>query len=324
MTLVALISGLGLYFAIPIGLFLLPLVTTPIAFFAVMAAILKDEPETVTLPPLRVDPLPMSTASINESVPWPADELTDDAQIRELKGRAIPELLERLPSDGSHTALFESREGEWHFHFQFISLNARFTANGTGPSPKEAFTVALHILNREIREWHEARTQGRIYVASRAEGLPWPDEMRRPTAGRKPPRVMIIDDDVDIATGLQAIFQQFGCETEVVTRTEDMHRIMSFRDADFIVLDWMLSERLRANQVIEKATRIIDSFSDLRERFRHKHPKIVTYSVLDQSQIALPENPYFDHFDHWQKPIQFSELSARTSELLETHGLQAH
>ena len=59
-------------------------------------------------------------------------------------------------------------------------------------------------------------------------------------------------------------------------------------------------------------------FSDLRERFMKKRPRVVTYSVLERDNIALPRagNKYFMHVDHWQKPMPFNEVVERASVLL--------
>lgn len=311
-------------------LFLIAMIARPYAIFTAITSMLDEkgvEPADETIgrlaehPRYSSYPIGMGMVIQEKTDPqWPEDEDSSAEQIATLQARAIPEILERLPSDGSHSALFEEERGQWVFHFKFISLNARFAATGSGHTPKEAFIMALHVLNREIREWHEARSEGRVYVASSSETL-WinlPPEVQARTPQKQTPRVLIVDDDKDVALALEAIFRQFGCQTEVVTETQDLHRLMSFEKADFIVLDWMLSERVRANQVVEKAIRLIDTFSDLREKFSRHHPKIVTYSVLDETQVSLPMNQYFDHADHWQKPIQFSELTARTSELLET------
>ncbi len=45
-------------------------------------------------------------------------------------------------------------------------------------------------------------------------------------------------------------------------------------------------------------------------------PKIITHSVLDKADILFPETKYFQHIDHWKKPIQFSELATRAAELM--------
>jgi hypothetical protein len=53
----------------------------------------------------------------------------------------------------------------------------------------------------------------------------------------------------------------------------------------------------------------------LRERFRLHKPQVVTFSALESSQIVFPEEgkQYFEHFEHWQKPLPYSDMITKLS-----------
>jgi CheY-like chemotaxis protein len=134
------------------------------------------------------------------------------------------------------------------------------------------------------------------------------------------PKVLIVDDDIDLTTIMSSVFRNLGCETAVANTPKDVHRMMTYNKPDFIVLDWMLSKKVTANQVVNRAIHLVDSVEKLQMNFKSEHPKVITYSVLDSSEISFPKSDYFEHLEHWQKPIQLSELTARTSEMLASYG----
>jgi hypothetical protein len=86
------------------------------------------------------------------------------------------------------------------------------------------------------------------------------------------------------------------------------------------LLDWKLGEYTQGGEVVERASRLIDAFSDLRERFEGRQTKVITHSVLEVSQIQMPASAYFQHVDHWQKPLRFDQLVERGGAALSTCG----
>ena len=136
----------------------------------------------------------------------------------------------------------------------------------------------------------------------------------------KSPTVLIVEDDPDVAMATESIFKQLGCKTILSDGHDGASHKMSFQDVDFIVLDWMLGDNLSADQLVKKSTRIIDAYKDLRSKFHNQHAKVITYSALDRSKVQLPESDYFDHLDHWQKPVNYTELTKRASDLLVANG----
>jgi len=135
-----------------------------------------------------------------------------------------------------------------------------------------------------------------------------------------PPTVLIVEDDSDIATVTSLVFKKLGCRTLVSDGLDDISQKIKGQPVDLIVLDWLLKNNLHADQWVKAAVRIVDRFNDLKSRFTAQHPKIVTYSVLNRSEVELPSNQYFDHFDHWQKPVKYSDLEVRASALLTASG----
>ncbi|MGE0525496.1 MAG: hypothetical protein AB7G93_00070 [Bdellovibrionales bacterium] len=232
-------------------------------------------------------------------------------QIREIVDFEIPDLLERLPANGYYEDDFKQVGEKWTFRFTFASPSAHFHASGMGTTPREAFLIAKQVLLRQVREWHRVRKMDLDYGAPQT-GLSSPES--------RVPIVTIMDDDLDTALAAELLFKQLGCQTRVVGEPAEMPRKLSFEETDLIVLDWKLGETVRGSDVIERANRLIDAFSDLRGRFGQTRPKIVTHSVLGVNEIQMPPSGYFHHLDHWQKPLPFAELVARGTNALTACG----
>ncbi len=135
------------------------------------------------------------------------------------------------------------------------------------------------------------------------------------------PRVLVVDDDEDLALAMYVAFEKLGWKADVAVKHEGLHRKIAAGESDFIILDWNLNSAVTADRVFEKAIRLIDAFSDLRERFSGHRPRIITCSVLDKDEVVLPAEgmKYFEHLDHWQKPVPYSEMIERATEMMKTY-----
>jgi CheY-like chemotaxis protein len=233
-------------------------------------------------------------------------EVSHASQVQHIVEVEIPEMLKMMPYDCWHRRSCQLEGGRWMFEFEAKSVAGRFFAKASGDSPSEAFAIARKMLQRQIREWHRTRFASAPVV---------------PMIDAAPVQVLIVDDDIDMALAMQEALNQLGCETEIATRHEDLHRKIIFSDADYILLDWNLNDKVTADRVVAKAVRLIETFSDLRQKFTAHKPRIVTHSVLDREHVALPQSghDYFEHLDHWQKPVPFTEIIERASGLLAMH-----
>ncbi len=248
-------------------------------------------------------------------------------QIANITSRQLPEIIDAMPSNGSATQHFTAFGQEhWIYRFHFKSVSAEFNAVGIGGLPAEAFAVARQVLEKQIREWHIAREKDLDYFGEPNTDILQNLQQKRSVRTmeqmdhKHAPTVLIVEDDMDVATATESIFKQLGCKTILSDGHDGASHKMSFQDVDFIVLDWILGDNLSADELVNKSTRIIDAFKDLRARFQNQHAKIITYSALDKSKVQLPDNEYFDHLDHWQKPVNYSELARRASDMLVANG----
>lgn len=231
-----------------------------------------------------------------------------DAQVQHLIHEEVPQLVQQLPYDSWHRTSIIEKDGLWIFEIECNSVLQKFFAKGNGNTPAEAFAAGKYLLTCQIRDWHKTRFQGDADQAGPfTPALPTPRD----------PRVLIVDDDEDLALSLQTALADIGVQAEIVTQHEDLHRKIIAHPVDFILMDWQLNGAVTADQVMERTSRLIDAFSDLRDRFSSARPRVVTYSVLDRDEIALPRsgNKYFMHIDHWQKPMPFHEVVERASAL---------
>jgi len=123
-----------------------------------------------------------------------------------------------------------------------------------------------------------------------------------------------VDDDIDSALLVESVFAHLGCRTACsLTSVEARKKICSWK-ADVIILDWVLGPT-DAKGVVNQCIKVIDKFGV--NGVRGHKPKIITYSSLALSEIDALENPYFEHLDHWKKPISQRELLTRSLALLE-------
>jgi DNA-binding response OmpR family regulator len=130
--------------------------------------------------------------------------------------------------------------------------------------------------------------------------------------------VLIIDDDIDSAILMDSMFRQFGCATTCTLEFQDAPKRICAGKADIIILDWMLGERVMADRVLLESIHLIDKFKSLRSQFCQHKTKIISYSSLSEDQLKIPSNRYFEHFDHWRKPMGRHELVHRANALLQS------
>ena len=219
----------------------------------------------------------------------------------------IGQLVEKLPSQSWHNSQFQFENGYWYFEFECNHTHGTFYSKAVGVSPQEAFGTAKTDLLNQIEAWHEARFSNE----------PVDEHKVLNKNSTIVPRVLIVDDDIDAALSLQTALSQLGYHTEIATKAEEAHQKIATSDADYIFLDWKLNNDITAKQVMQKAVRLIDAFSDLRMKFSVHRPKIVTHSVLNQRQVHLPDSlsRYFKIYGHWQKPLGFHEMIRKATDL---------
>lgn len=228
----------------------------------------------------------------------------------------IEELIDRLPYD-SWLERNLSREGEgWRFSFKGNSQSRKFWASGFGMTPMEAFLFAKQNLIKQITNWHATRFKDSPQARAEKEFMSEPE----PGISEKSKRILIVDDDLEIALAMQKALDQLGCRTDVAVTHEEVAKKMVYDDFDLIFMDWTLNNQTTAGQVVEKALDLIYSFSDLRTKLRQRKPKVVTCSVLSKDQVFLPKasSEFFSYHDHWQKPMNFTEIINRAASLLKT------
>jgi CheY-like chemotaxis protein len=211
----------------------------------------------------------------------------------------IQELVDKLPSDSWINNTFQMENDLWRFQFDCNHVGGSFHATGLGQTPKEAFQVARQLILQQLGQWHKTRFLN-LNVSS------------------PPPKVLIVDDDVDLALAMQTALTDLGYHVEVANTHENLHHTIAKGGADYIFLDWKLGNNVTAGQVMEKTNLLINEFEDLRHKFELQPPRIVTYSSLDCSETLLPASGkrFFKHVDHWQKPMPFREAIERASGLL--------
>ena len=225
--------------------------------------------------------------------------------MQEIEKAGLSDLLERLP-ECAYQAGFSPVGDLWRYSFFGQANVGRFQASAVRRSPREAFLSVRAGLFQQIREWHARRFAN---AGLSLEQTFFSDAL---------PKVLLIEDDQDLALAMHTAFDQNGWRTDIAVEHQDLHRKIAETDASYIILDWNLNDSVTADRVFEKAIRLIDAFSDLRTKFSQLRPRIVTCSALDGAKIRVPDTGwrYFEYADHWQKPVPFTEVVARAKRLM--------
>jgi len=125
------------------------------------------------------------------------------------------------------------------------------------------------------------------------------DAMATPDIDR--PKVLIVDDDPAIRTGLQQVFERSGFEASVAADAADMDRKLAAAGADLVVLDLMMPGE--------------DGLSACRRLAAQGRPPIIVLSALgdDADRIVGLE---VGADDYLSKPCNPRELVARARAVL--------
>ncbi len=310
--LVSLFLGTSFGFLIPLAFIAMMLVAFPVLIYALLFTRRKDHHTSQQT--AKVLYLGTRFHQLHRSLD---DFESPEDQIARITVTELNEITDLMPADGTLTQRFippdaSLHDDHWIYRYHYKSFAAEFSAVGTGATPVEAFTVVKENLHQQIHRWHATRASDSSFIG-------------QPTlsgATEKPhtPTVLIVEDDADVATATASIFNRLGCQTMISDGLDGVSQKMSFQHVDFIVLDWMLAKNIHGDQLVKSSIEMIDGFNDLKSRFSRDPSKVITYSTLDRSKVRLPENQYFDHWDHWQKPLRYNDLSNKASELLVANG----
>jgi CheY-like chemotaxis protein len=135
----------------------------------------------------------------------------------------------------------------------------------------------------------------------------------------QPAQILIVDDDADSALLFESIFAQLGCPTICSLTSLDAKKEICSLKADVIILDWLLDSGTDARSITEQCVHALEKLG-VRLDGRRK-AKIITCSSFSANEIdQLIQSPYFEHLDHWQKPITHSDLLKRSLNLLDKIG----
>ncbi|MGZ3692024.1 MAG: hypothetical protein ACXVAX_11005, partial [Pseudobdellovibrio sp.] len=110
--------------------------------------------------------------------------------------------------------------------------------------------------------------------------------------------------------------KRMGIPSQVLDVTRDLHRKIIFDHADYILLDWMLSSNVTADMVLKKAIRLINTIEDIKSEFNKNPARVITFSALDEDQIHVPANRYFEHTGHLEKSVPRAQALQKFSRLM--------
>jgi CheY-like chemotaxis protein len=131
------------------------------------------------------------------------------------------------------------------------------------------------------------------------------------------PRVLIVEDDVDMANVAELAFKSLGASTTVVTDAQQATKLLSENGVDIVILDWLLQNDIKASRVLQDAVKK-RTLANLPGHANY--PNVITFSGLSPDLIDFPQTEGFHHVEHWQKPIPYSEFKNRSSQLLTAVG----
>lgn len=131
------------------------------------------------------------------------------------------------------------------------------------------------------------------------------------------PRIVVIEDDMDIVLMLKAVFKKLGYPIAWISGADPQagKHLAEFK-ADYVLLDWRLGGELTGRDVIGSALSSIESEPGLRQAYQGHKMRVVTFSAAGRSEIRLPESEYYSYFRHWKKNMHFGDLTRNVAALV--------
>lgn len=127
--------------------------------------------------------------------------------------------------------------------------------------------------------------------------------------GKKPPSVLIIDDEVDSILPVASLFQKLGCNIICITDFDEAVKSISGFEADIIVLDWMLDERNGGEVLLDSIKKMkMKKLKSKEEKETPPELKCIIYSGKKKEEIKLPKTNLFNYVEHWEKPLSYDQL----------------
>lgn len=133
-----------------------------------------------------------------------------------------------------------------------------------------------------------------------------------------PANILIVDDDVDSALLVRSIFGRLGCDTTCSLTAKDARKRIAAGKSDLIILDWRLDQQWDAGVLLQVIAERLDRIGA--PPGTRRRSKIVTYSSLGAAQIGTFDSQYFEHVEHWQKPLKQRDLLSSALGLLQRVG----
>jgi len=249
-----------------------------------------------------------------------------DESVKEHIQKKTAQIFEHLDKDYVVTGAFErSASGEYSAH---LDGHSNFGAGDFHAHAKdENVNLMIAALKKKIRSQileqkarykkarHGAAVSGDVDLARvpTFEGFRVSSETN--THYNNVPNVLIIDDDLEAIIPIEMIFRDIGCATSfAIERQEAIHKLKNTA-ADLIILDWML-DSTTGGELIKNISASGEAYT-IERGYR---PKVITYSGLEDNQIAFPKNRWFEHIRHWTKPINYDEVATEAKKFLLAMG----
>lgn len=324
-SLLAILAAVGLFLVIPMTVVVVPFLIIPAFVLYVMYRYFDEKQDTYTkFGAFQKKSNKQSRRNLKQG-----QSVMKENQTTEVRssfengewhaGREVPiefrerieNLFEKFPSDAVST-LKISRFGErWLLRAMITSVHAKFTAIGVSAEMKEAIDSIETQLMSQLEHWRKGRfSETRWMKNVEAQFL---SQIAEDFSAEGPTQVLIVDDDIDAALLVDSVFRKKGCETRLALTVQEARQMIAQMQADLIILDWKLSRDVNADQVLEESIAKFEAKHDVGVR---KHPKVVTFSSLSGSEIHFPQSKFFEHVDHWKKPINYTDLTNKSSGVL--------
>lgn len=138
------------------------------------------------------------------------------------------------------------------------------------------------------------------------------------------PKILIVEDDYDTAMLATQVFKALGCQAQVAANSEAASHILEDQKIDLILLDWHLGGDDFASKLLSSFSDKIEASTKQSEMLATTQSRVVTFSGTAKKDILLPDSQYFEHKEHWLKPLSYKELKTRSENFLTENNLMAN
>ncbi|MCB0394227.1 MAG: hypothetical protein KDD25_06690 [Bdellovibrionales bacterium] len=129
-------------------------------------------------------------------------------------------------------------------------------------------------------------------------------------------RVLVVEDDFDTAALVSTALKNIGCDVVTASSVSQASKQLAIGEFDTVILDWYLENGRVGQEVLDEFEQVVANTRLLNTQFENKSFQLVTFSSARKEEMNLNAGLHFNYGGHWQKPMAYAEIKARSQSLV--------